>query len=124
VATLVREHLRIRDLPLMRPARARRFLARPDFPDHLELYRVDCLASHGDLSTWEWAREAHARLSEEERRPPRLLTGFDLIARGYRPGPRFHEILEALVDAQLEGRVRTREQALALVEQEFPKEKD
>lgn len=123
VATLVREHLRIRDLPLMRPARAKRFLARPDFPDHLELCRVDCLASHGDLSTWEWARNARIHLSDEERRPPRLLTGQDLIARGYRPGPRFREILEAVVDAQLEGMVRTREEALTFVEREFPKEK-
>lgn len=123
VAALVREHLRIRDLPLMRPARAKRFLARPDFPDHLELYRVDCLASRGDLSTWEWARNAHIHLSDEERRPTRLLTGQDLIARGYRPGPQFREILEAVVDAQLEGMVRTREEALTFVEREFPKEK-
>lgn len=120
VVDLVREHLRIRDLPRMRPAKVKRFLARPDIADHLELHRVDCLASHGDLSTWEWARQAREHLTEEEQRPPRLVTGDDLIARGYRPGPRFKEILEAVLDAQLEGRVRTREEALALVEREFP----
>jgi len=121
VVDLVREHLRIRDLPRMRPAKVKRFLARPDIADHLELHRVDCLASHGDLSTWEWARQAREHLTEEEQRPPRLVTGDDLIARGYRPGPRFKEILEAVLDAQLEGRVRTREEALALVEREFPR---
>jgi len=120
VVDLVREHLRIRDLPRMRPAKVKRFLARPDIADHLELHRVDCLASHGDLSTWEWARQAREHLTEEEQRPPRLVTGDDLIARGYRPGPRFKEILEAVLDAQIEGRVRTREEALALVEREFP----
>jgi len=120
VVDLVREHLRIRDLPRMRPAKVKRFLARPDIADHLELHRVDCLASHGDLSTWEWARQAREHLTEEEQRPPRLVTGDDLIARGYRPGPRFKEILEAVVDAQLEGRVQTREEALVLVEREFP----
>ena len=120
VVDLVREHLRIRDLPRMRPAKVKRFLARPNIADHLELHRVDCLASHGDLSTWEWARQAREHLTEEEQRPPRLVTGDDLIARGYRPGPRFKEILEAVLDAQLEGRVRTREEALALVEREFP----
>jgi len=121
VVDLVREHLRIRDLPRMRPAKVKRFLARPDIADHLELHRVDCLASHGDLSTWEWARQAREHLTEEEQRPPRLVTGDDLIARGHRPGPRFKEILEAVLDAQLEGRVRTREEALALVEREFPR---
>ena len=121
VVNLVREHLRIRDLPRMRPAKVKRFLARPDIADHLELHRVDCLASHGDLSTWEWARQAREHLTEEEQRPPRLVTGDDLIARGYRPGPRFKEILEAVLDAQLEGRVRTREEALALVGREFPR---
>ena len=120
VVDLVREHLRIRDLPRMRPAKVKRFLARPNIADHLELHRVDCLASHGDLSTWEWARQAREHLTEEEQRPPRLVTGDDLIARGYRPGPRFKEILEAVLDAQIEGRVRTREEALALVEREFP----
>lgn len=122
VVVLVREHLRFIDLPQMRPARRKRFLARPDFPDHLELHRVDCLASHQDLSTWAWAREAAARLTEDERRPPRLLTGEDLIGLGYLPGPRFREMLHAVLDAQLEGTVRSREEALALLTREFPKE--
>lgn len=124
VVDLVREHLRVRTLPSMRPAKAKRFLARPDIADHLELHRVDCLASHGDLSLWRWAQQALARLSEEERRPPRLLSGHDLIALGYPTGPRFRQILEAVRDAQLEGTVRTREEALALVEQRFPREGD
>jgi poly(A) polymerase len=122
VAALVRDHLRFIDLRQMRPARLKRFLAQPDFPDHLELHRVDCLASHDDLSTWAWARDQAARLTEEERRPPRLVSGADLIALGYAPGPRFRQMLDALVDAQLEGTVRTREEALALLARDFPKE--
>ena len=122
VTALVRDHLRFIDVRQMRPARLKRFLARPDFADHLELHRVDCLASHGDLSTWSWAREEAARLTEEERRPPRLVTGEDLIALGYRPGPRFREMLDAVVDAQLEGTIRTRDEALTLLRREFPKE--
>jgi poly(A) polymerase len=122
VVALVRDHLRIMDVRQMRAPRLKRFLARPDFPDHLELHRVDCLASHGDLSTWAWAREQAARLTEEERRPPRLVTGEDLIALGYPPGPRFREMLDVLDDAHLEGAIRTREEALALLAREFPKE--
>ncbi len=119
VVELVREHLRVRDLPRMRPARAARFLLGPAAADHLELHRADCLASHGDLSVYRWALQARERLL---RRPAgaRLLTGDDLIALGYPPGPRFREILEAVEDARLEGRVTTREEAVALVRALFP----
>ncbi|MDR5694365.1 MAG: CCA tRNA nucleotidyltransferase [Armatimonadota bacterium] len=115
IVALVREHMRFKDLPRMRPAKARRFLSRPDFLDHLELHRVDCLASHGDLSTYEWAKEAYTRLSKEEPMPPRLLTGDDLIGLGLKPGPRFREILAAVEDEQLEGRISTKEEALTFV---------
>ncbi len=120
ITALVREHLRFKDLPKMRPAKAKRFLLREDFLDHLELHRADCLASHGDLTGWEWAVAAHRALLAEPPRPARLVTGDDLIAMGYRPGPRFKEILEFVEDAQLEGRVRSRETALSLVRQTFP----
>jgi poly(A) polymerase len=120
VVTLVRDHLRLQDVPRMRPGRAKRFLAREDLPDLLALHRADVLASHGDLTTYRWVQEAAARLTEEERRLPRLLTGDDLIALGYRPGPRFRVILEAVEEAQLEGRVRTRAEAEALVRTRFP----
>lgn len=120
VCALVREHIRIKDLPKMRPAKAKRFLGREDVAEHLELHRADCLASHGDLSVWEWAAAALRATPEEERRPARLLTGDDLIAAGYSPGPRFKEMLESALDAQLERRVRSREEALALVREEFP----
>ncbi len=120
ITALVREHLRFKDLPKMRPAKAKRFLLREDFLDHLELHRADCLASHGDLTGWEWAVAAHRALLAEPPRPARLVTGDDLIAMGYRPGPRFKEILEFVEDAQLESRVRSREAALSLVRQTFP----
>jgi len=122
VVTLVADHERFWTVPQMRPARAKRFLARADFADLLELCRVDVRAMDGDLSRWEEIRGARVRLTAEEERPPRLITGDDLIARGYRPGPRFREILDAVLDAQLEGRVRTRDEALALVAREFPQE--
>ncbi len=115
IVTLVRDHMRCADLPRMREAKRRRFFARPDFEDLLELYRADCLASHGDLSTYKWIRAARAQLRPEEVNPPRLVTGHDLIAMGLRPGPVFRKLLEAVRDAQLEGRVRTREEAIALL---------
>jgi poly(A) polymerase len=123
IVELVRNHLRIADLAKMRPAKAKRFLLREDFLDHLELHRVDCLASHGDMTEWEWATRAYQALLAEPPPAKRLLTGDDLIAMGYQPGPSFAKILEVVEDAQLEGRVRTPEMARALVAEMFPLEK-
>jgi poly(A) polymerase len=114
IVALVREHMRFKDLPRMREGRRRRFFARTEFEDHLELHRADCLGSHGDLSTYEWVTRARAALAPEEIRPPRLVTGDDLIAMGMQPGPAFARILGAVADAQLDGRVYTREEALEL----------
>jgi len=114
VAGLVARHMVFKDLPQMREARLRRLLADEAFPELLELHRADCLASHGDLSTYEWARARLARLAGEPPVPPRLVTGHDLLALGLAPGPRIGQILRAVEDARLEGRVRTREEALAL----------
>jgi poly(A) polymerase len=49
-----------------------------------------------------------------------LLTGNDLIAMGYTPGPLFKQILAAVEDAQLEGRLTEPEQAREFVRVEFP----
>ncbi len=118
VVALVRGHMRIKDFPHMREAKRRRLAASPEFPELVELLRADCLASHGDLTTYQqiqaWLRERAA----EPLRPPRLVTGYDLIALGLQPGPVFREILDAVYDAQLEGRVTDREQALQLAAQE------
>jgi len=51
-------------------------------------------------------------MGREEVRPPPLVSGNDLIAMGLKPGPAFKEILEAVYDAQLEKRVRTKDEAM------------
>lgn len=114
VVALVRQHMIFKDLPRMRDARARRLMADETFPELLELYRADCAASHGDLSTYEEVRARLARLAAAAPSTPRLITGEDLLALGLIPGPRIGEILRAVEDAQLEGHVRTRDEALAL----------
>jgi poly(A) polymerase len=114
VTDLVGRHMIFKDVPHMREARLRRLLAEETFPELLELHRADCLASHGDLSTYEWVRERLARIADEPLAPPRLITGDDLIVLGLRPGPQIGEILRSVEDARLEGRVRTRDEALAL----------
>jgi poly(A) polymerase len=120
VETLVRDHLRVKDLPRMRPAKAKRFLLREDAEDHLELHRADCLASHGSLDVYTWAVAARAALLAERPAIAPLLTGDDLIALGYPPGPAFKTMLDAAWDAQLEGRVHTPDEARAFVRAHFP----
>ncbi|MGQ0549861.1 MAG: CCA tRNA nucleotidyltransferase [Armatimonadota bacterium] len=118
IVTLVADHLRIGDLPAMRPGRAARFLRRAEIDDLLELHRVDCLASHRNLATYEWVVQARRGMSAEP--PPRLLTGDDLIALGYPPSPRFAEMLEAAEVAQAEEEFTTREEARAWIRARFP----
>ena len=120
VVELVRHHLRFKDFPRMRRSTQLRFLRLPAFAEHLELHRLDCLASHGDLSTYEMAKRLREETPAEEIRPAPLLRGDDLVARGYTPGPIFKEILQAVEDAQLEGRVHTSAEALNMVLERFP----
>lgn len=115
IVDLVARHMWVKDLTRMRAGKARKFLASPGVRDHLELHRADVLASHGDLATYDWATVQLRSLSEADLRPPRLATGRDLIEMGLPPGPRYGEILAALEEAQLEGAVRTREEALAFL---------
>jgi len=120
VAELVKDHLRFKDVRNMRSSTLKRFLRNLNFAEHLELHRLDCLASHGDLSNWEFCKQKLAELEPEEIRPRRLLTGDDLIELAYSPGPQFAKILMAVEDAQLEGRIKTKEEAFRFVKKEFP----
>ena len=119
VTALVARHMVWRNLPQMREARLRRFVADPLFPEHLALHRLDCAASHGDLSLAEYAVSARERFDSEPPRPPRLLSGHDLVAMGLKPGPRFAKILRAVEDAWLERRLSTPEEARAFVQERF-----
>lgn len=117
VAYLVKNHLRLLSAPNMRPAKLKRFLREDGIEELLELARLNALASSGDLRPYEFCRRQRERLGPVQLAPPRLLTGRDLIALGLRPGPRFTDILTAVEDAQLEGKLASREAALAWVQQ-------
>jgi poly(A) polymerase len=115
VVDLVRDHLRFINVREMRESTLKRFLRKENFRDHLELHRLDCLASHGDLGNYHFCLRKLDELERETMRPAPLLNGHDLIREGFEPGPLFSRILTALEDHQLEGRIRSREQALAWV---------
>jgi poly(A) polymerase len=115
----VRQHMVFKDVPNMRLAKLKRFMARPTFADELELHRVDCASSHGMLDNYEFLQRKQEEFAHEPIIPPPLVRGDDLIALGMKPGPRFGEILEAVETRQLEGTLRDREQALEWVRQEW-----
>lgn len=119
VLDLVAQHMRFKDFLKMRRATQLRFLALDGFEEHLELHRLDCLASHGDLSIYEAARRMREETPPEVIRPQPLVTGDDLIALGYKPGPVFKQMLDAVRDAQLEGRITSPAEGLALVRENF-----
>jgi poly(A) polymerase len=115
----VRQHMVFKDVPNMRVAKLKRFMARPTFEDELELHRVDCQSSHGMMDNYEFLRQKREEFANEPIIPPPLVRGDDLIALGLKPGPRFGEILEAVETRQLEGALRDREEALEWVKGEI-----
>jgi poly(A) polymerase len=120
ILALVANHMRFADVQRMKQSTLKKFLRLPAFEEHLELHRIDCLSSHGQLDSYEYSREQLRSLPPEAIRPTPLITGRDLIEVGYEPGPRFKEILSAVEDAQLEGRIATHDAALELLAREFP----
>jgi putative nucleotidyltransferase with HDIG domain len=120
VLALVDNHMRFGHATRMKESTLKKFLRLPAFEEHLALHRADSLASHGSLSTYEFIRAKMAEIPPEKIRPLALVTGDDLIAAGHSPGPKFREILDAVEDAQLEGRLLSRDAALEYVKRQFP----
>jgi poly(A) polymerase len=112
ILALIANHMRFMDAPRMKQSTMKRFLRLPRFGEHLELHRLDCLASHGDLGIYHYVREQYEQTPPDRLRPSPFITGRDLIALGLRPGPEFRAILAAVEDAQLEGQLTSRDAAL------------
>jgi poly(A) polymerase len=120
IEALVANHMRFKDVERMKDSTLKRFLRLPQFDEHMELHRMDCLASHGELGLYDFVAEKLRTTPPEEITPEPLLTGRDLIELGYAPGPQFKEILAAVEDAQLEAKLQSRDEAVEMVKKEFP----
>jgi poly(A) polymerase len=116
VSELTRDHLKFKDAPQMRPSTLKRFLRNPNFDLHLRMHKIDCMASHENLTLYGFCKTERDKLSHEQLSPPALLTGKDLIALGFKPGPIFSKILESVETEQLEGRLASKEEALKFVQ--------
>jgi poly(A) polymerase len=119
IAALVANHLRFKDVHQMRLSTLKRFVRLDRFDEHLELHRLDCLSSHRNFEAYDFARRFLAETPPEHVRPPRLLTGDDLLKMGFSPGPPFKEILDAVEEAQLNGKIHTYEEAVQFVGESF-----
>jgi poly(A) polymerase len=124
ILALVDNHMRFGHATRMKESTLKKFLRMPAFEEHLALHRADCLASHRILTTYEFIQQKQAEIPPEKMRPAPLVTGDDLIAEGHSPGPKFREILTAVEDAQLEGRLPSRDAALEFVRREFPVQRE
>ena len=121
ILSLIANHMRFADVRKMKESTLKRFFRLKDFDQHLALHRLDCLASHGSLELYDFARERFETLPAGAGSAVLLLTGKDLIEAGYRPGPQFSQMLAMAEDAQLEGAIHSKDQALALVQKHWPK---
>jgi len=119
ILDLIDNHMRFADAPRMKASTLKRFFRLQNFEEHLRLHRMDCLAAHANLDIYNFVRERYQAMPAEQVRPRPLLTGSDLIAAGYAPGPMFKAMLQAVEDAQLEGLITTPEEALELVRQQL-----
>jgi len=122
VVEAVENHMVFKDVQQMRVAKLKRFMARPHFDDELELHRVDCASSHGGLDNHAFLLEKREEFANEPLIPPPLITGHDLIASGWKPGKAIGRVLEAVQTRQLEGTLKTREEALDWISREFAPE--
>jgi len=120
ILALVKNHMRFAHAMQMSEATFKKFVRMPRFQEHLELHRIDCESSHGDLTTYRFTREKIASMPPEAVRPRPLVSGDDLIDAGYVPGPKFKEILGAVEDRQLEGMLHSGDEAMEFVRKEFP----
>jgi len=113
IVACVRQHMQFKDVKQMRKATLRRLLMRKTFPLELELHRLDCLGSHGDLGHHEFLTGQAAELEKKPAIRPPLLTGKDLIALGMKPGPVLGALLAEIREKQLQDELKTPRQARA-----------
>jgi poly(A) polymerase len=115
----VDQHMVFKDVQKMRVAKLKRFMARPGFENEMELHRVDCQSSHAMLDNYDFLHAKQEEFANEPLIPPPLVTGDDLIALGWKPGPKFKEVLDAVQTRQLEATLTSREEALEWVKAEY-----
>ena len=99
----------------MRLSRLKTILAHPGIRDLLSLHRADAEASGRSIDHVEYCESLLREWSTNDLNPPYLLTGDDLKEAGLRPGPLYKTLIDAVREAQLEGTVKCKEEAIELL---------
>ena len=119
IISLVENLPRFSEVRQMSMAKLKRFFRLNRFEDHVELAHIHLTAQGDDLGDLQYVRQKGAEWSEQDIFPQPLVTGADLIAMGFVPGPVFKDILTRVEDEQLDGRLTDRAQALDFVRREY-----
>src|SRR5262249_13340027 len=115
VEWLVEKHQFLADARKMRLSKLKTILAHPGIRELLALHRADALASGKSFDHVDYCEQLLREWTPADLDPRPLLTGEDLKAMGLEPGPLFKQLLDAVREAQLEGTITTRDEALAFV---------
>lgn len=121
VKMCVGNHMNFIHVKNMRLSTLKKFLARPTIDTELELHRIDCLASHGYLDNYDFLKKQLEFFKAEALKPKPLLRGQDLLDLGFKQGPLIGEILSSLYDLQLEEIIKTKEEALTYIKNNYLK---
>lgn len=119
VCAMVKNHMNFMNVRFMKTSKVKRFMARPTYQQEMELHRVDCGSSNGITENYDFLRAKEQEFAAEPLIPPPLISGKDLISLGYPPGPDFKPIIEAIQNEQLEGKLSTKEQAIAWLSENY-----
>jgi poly(A) polymerase len=124
IITSVGNHMKFAHVKEMRESKLKRLMADASFPLQLELHKLDCSSSHGKLDNYYFLKERLDNPEIEIELPKPLITGYDLINLGFKPGRKMGELLQDVSDMHLEGKLTTKEEALEYVREKFLSEEE
>lgn len=108
----IRNHMRFMDVQRMKRSTLLKLVSSPLYEDELELHRLDCMASHGDLANYYFLRDFENTVEPQTGLPPAWITGHDIMQMGIPEGPEVGYWRSRAYDAQLEGRFSDRNELL------------
>jgi poly(A) polymerase len=122
IVWLVEKHQILADARKMRQSKLKTLLIHPGIGELLALHRADALAWGRSTEHVEYCESLLKEWTEEDLNPPPILTGEDLIQHGLEPSPKFKPLLDGVREAQLEGTIKTKQEALDWVDRLWAEE--
>lgn len=123
IGWLVEKHQYLADAPRMRPSKLKTILSDPGIHELLTLHRADALATGKNVEHVEFCEKLLHQWTAADLNPPAFVTGHDLQGSNLPAGPAYKKLLDQVREAQLDGTVRTREEALELLRRLIEKER-